>query len=66
MRRFPSSIKSGGREKDGDDDVVDVEVRAREAALKCWEEDESFVGRDKIAEWLGGRCVFPSPSLLYC
>ncbi|KAI0035843.1 hypothetical protein K488DRAFT_82603 [Vararia minispora EC-137] len=27
---------------------------AREAAGKCWEEDEEFVQKEKIAEWLGG------------
>lgn len=61
LRRFPSSIRSSGTGKDKEreeEDVADVESRGREAAQKCWDEDESFVGRDKIAEWLGGQCVY--------
>ena len=27
---------------------------ARELAMKCWNEDESFLKKEKISEWLGG------------
>ncbi|GAC73793.1 guanine nucleotide exchange factor [Moesziomyces antarcticus T-34] len=31
-----------------------VAASAHELATKCWEEDASFLKREKIAEWLGG------------
>lgn len=31
-----------------------VAASAQELANKCWEEDSSFLKREKIAEWLGG------------
>lgn len=33
--------------------VTPLEDEAPELARKCWEEDESFLDRKKIAEWLG-------------
>jgi PH and SEC7 domain-containing protein len=35
-------------------DDPDVDMRAQELATKCWNEDEEFLSKDKIAEWLGG------------
>ncbi|UZJ56962.1 hypothetical protein CBS101457_006282 [Exobasidium rhododendri] len=32
----------------------ETEATARDLASKCWTEDESFKGKEKIAEWLGG------------
>ena len=39
------------------EDTVDVGVRGKELATRCWEEDEDFLAKDKIAEWLGGQSV---------
>ncbi|KAG8907445.1 hypothetical protein FRB99_004240 [Tulasnella sp. 403] len=35
----------------------DVPSRAKGLAEKCWKDDESFLPREKIAEWLGGTGV---------
>lgn len=39
---------------DASDDGPDVELRGKELAYRCWIEDEEFLPKDKIAEWLGG------------
>ena len=39
------------------DDPPDTDSRAKELAEKCWREDEEFLAREKIAEWLGGTFV---------
>ncbi|KAJ6499316.1 hypothetical protein C8R45DRAFT_1071846 [Mycena sanguinolenta] len=31
----------------------DMDTRGRELATRCWKEDEDFLGKEKIAEWLG-------------
>ncbi|KAJ7084372.1 hypothetical protein B0H15DRAFT_393041 [Mycena belliarum] len=36
------------------DDPEDMETRGKELATRCWKEDEDFLGKEKIAEWLGG------------
>lgn len=39
----------------------DIESRGKELAARCWAEDEEFLAKEKIAEWLGGlyvTCVF--------
>ncbi|KAI9268770.1 hypothetical protein BY458DRAFT_511027 [Sporodiniella umbellata] len=36
-----------------EEEAVSEEEEARECALKLWDEDETFVQREKIAEWLG-------------
>ncbi len=45
--RYPSSAKIPLEPEE-------VDVRAKEYAVKCWNEDTSFLALDKIAEWLGG------------
>ncbi|KAJ7188291.1 hypothetical protein C8R46DRAFT_1054279 [Mycena filopes] len=35
------------------EDPEDMEVRGKELATRCWKEDEEFLGKEKIAEWLG-------------
>ena len=40
-----------------DSNAPDVQNRGREFAKKCWIEDEEFLAREKIAEWLGGQYV---------
>lgn len=32
----------------------DLAARAKDLATKCWTEDEDFLPKEKIAEWLGG------------
>jgi len=35
-----------------------MEEQGKELARKCWDEDEEFLAKDKIAEWLGKQSVF--------
>lgn len=37
------------------EDTADIENRGKELATRCLEEDEEFLAKDKIAEWLGGQ-----------
>ena len=37
------------------EEPVDMEAKAKDLATKCWTEDEDFLAREKIAEWLGGQ-----------
>lgn len=37
------------------DDTGDMDTRGKELAARCWGEDEEFLAREKIAEWLGGQ-----------
>ncbi|KAG5219584.1 PH and SEC7 domain-containing protein [Salix suchowensis] len=53
LTRFASATVSPTR----DDDSETLEARARDLANKCWAEDEEFLAKEKIAEWLGGRVV---------
>jgi hypothetical protein len=39
------------------EDPEDMDTRGKELATRCWKEDEEFLGKEKIAEWLGGVCV---------
>lgn len=50
--RSKSSSAAPSRE-----DSLDIESRAKEFAVKCWTEDDEFLAKEKIAEWLGGKCV---------
>jgi PH/SEC7 domain-containing protein len=34
---------------------VDVDALGQERARQCWLEDDEFLPKDKIAEWLGGH-----------
>ncbi|KAI6121579.1 hypothetical protein F5141DRAFT_1186775 [Pisolithus sp. B1] len=38
-----------------EDETPDLEERGKELAARCYREDEEFLARDKIAEWLGGN-----------
>jgi len=33
----------------------DIDSKAKSLAARCWGEDEEFLVKEKIAEWLGGR-----------
>lgn len=37
------------------EEIVDLEERGKELAARCYQEDEGFLAKDKIAEWLGGK-----------
>lgn len=56
MRRNASKRSEASLADDATDEVV--EEKARALAERCWEEDETFVERRKMAEWLGSRSVF--------
>ncbi|KAI0305683.1 hypothetical protein B0F90DRAFT_1815266 [Multifurca ochricompacta] len=47
LRRLPSDSL-------GSTDPDKIEVRGKECARRAWEEDESFLVKERIAEWLGG------------
>lgn len=32
----------------------ELEAKAKELATQAWNEDEEFLAKEKIAEWLGG------------
>ena len=49
LRRFPSAATS--------EDMGEVEAKGKELAARCWEEDEEFLAKEKIAEWLVGVSV---------
>jgi hypothetical protein len=36
-------------------DDMDNEDRGKDLAAKCYAEDEDFLAKEKIAEWLGGQ-----------
>ncbi|KAF9005374.1 hypothetical protein BDZ89DRAFT_1168897 [Hymenopellis radicata] len=59
LKRFPSSSPSRG-ENDEDPDA-----RAKELAQRCWSEDEEFLAKEKIAEWLGGTGAINKATLQY-
>lgn len=37
------------------EEIADAEERGKELAARCFQEDEEFLAKDKIAEWLGGH-----------
>lgn len=48
---------SATRSPSKNEETGDLRIRGKELATRCWEEDEEFMAKDKIAEWLGGQCV---------
>ncbi|KAH9935590.1 uncharacterized protein B0H18DRAFT_1207160 [Fomitopsis serialis] len=52
-----SPVKGSG------EDSTDLDARGRELAERCWTEDEDFMAKDKIAEWLGGQSVINKTAL---
>ncbi|TFY70888.1 hypothetical protein EVG20_g2118 [Dentipellis fragilis] len=48
-RPFPSDTMTTNSE-----DAVDLEAKGKDLATRCWDEDEEFLAKEKIAEWLGG------------
>ncbi|KAL5523862.1 hypothetical protein ACEPAG_8035 [Sanghuangporus baumii] len=47
------------------EEPLDIEARAKNFAVKCWTEDEDFLAKDKIAEWLGGNKLVNKLALKY-
>ncbi|KAJ7262190.1 hypothetical protein B0H12DRAFT_1104695 [Mycena haematopus] len=47
LTRTPSNSPARG------EDPEDMDTRGKELATRCWKEDEDFLGKEKIAEWLG-------------
>ncbi|KAH9931131.1 uncharacterized protein BXZ73DRAFT_90208 [Epithele typhae] len=45
------------------DEGGDLETRAKDLATRCWVEDEEFLPKDKIAEWLGGQSIINKTAL---
>jgi PH and SEC7 domain-containing protein len=50
MPRFSTSRSPAKSEESGD-----LRARGKDLASRCWIEDEEFLPKDKIAEWLGGQ-----------
>ncbi|KAL4078535.1 hypothetical protein V8B97DRAFT_1865722 [Scleroderma yunnanense] len=47
------------------EEMVDWEERGKELAARCFQEDEDFLAKDKIAEWLGGNGQMNKVALRY-
>ncbi|KAG6837700.1 hypothetical protein H0H93_003502 [Arthromyces matolae] len=55
LSRFPSAAQSTTSQSvTPTEDSIEMETRAKELASRCWAEDEDFLAKEKIAEWLGG------------
>ncbi|PWN21755.1 hypothetical protein BCV69DRAFT_281683 [Microstroma glucosiphilum] len=52
-RRNPSSAASPGSEPEAALDDA-AQEQAKKLADRCWQEDETWMAKEKIAEWLGG------------
>lgn len=53
----------GSSVKGSMEDGPDLDARGKELAQRCWNEDEDFLAKDKIAEWLGGQSVINKVAL---
>jgi hypothetical protein len=47
------------------EETPDMDTRGKELASRCWAEDEQFLAKEKIAEWLGGQSVDVRTRYLY-
>ncbi|TBU55815.1 hypothetical protein BD310DRAFT_824986 [Dichomitus squalens] len=59
LARF-SLRSSPGRQQE---ETADLDNRGKELAARCWAEDEEFLPKDKIAEWLGGQSLINKTAL---
>ncbi|KAF5385740.1 hypothetical protein D9615_002519 [Tricholomella constricta] len=55
LNRFSSAAQSLSGLSPTPDDSTEMEARGKELASRCWNEDEDFLAKEKIAEWLGGH-----------
>lgn len=56
LSRFASNPSFSRKEKE---EMRDPEEHGKELAARCYHEDDGFLAKDKIAEWLGGQYVHP-------
>lgn len=56
LTRFASNPSFSHKDKE---EMQDPEERGKDLAARCYAEDEGFLAKDKIAEWLGGQYVYP-------
>lgn len=56
LPRFASNPSFSHKEKE---EAQDPEERGKALAARCYQEDDGFLAKDKIAEWLGGQYVHP-------
>lgn len=54
--RFVSNPTFSYKDKE---EMQDPEEHGKELAARCYQEDEGFLAKDKIAEWLGSPYVYP-------
>ena len=54
LSRFASNPSFSRKEKE---EMQDPEEHGKELAARCYHEDDGFLAKDKIAEWLGGQYV---------
>lgn len=47
---FSSTLSPGGNE-----DSEEMESRGKELASRCYNDNDDFLPKEKIAEWLGGQ-----------
>lgn len=38
----------------GGEELGDLEGRGKELASRCWNDNEDFLPKEKVAEWIGG------------
>ncbi|KAG6876562.1 hypothetical protein C0992_012409 [Termitomyces sp. T32_za158] len=56
LARYSSAAQSSASPSlNPSEDCVEMEARGKELASRCWEEEEDFLAKEKIAEWLGGH-----------
>ncbi|EIN11586.1 hypothetical protein PUNSTDRAFT_83262 [Punctularia strigosozonata HHB-11173 SS5] len=61
LNRYASNPSLGK----SDETSGDMEARGKELAARCYREDETFLPREKIAEWLGGQSPINAVALRY-
>jgi len=48
--QFVVSPTSAGSEESGD-----REARGKELATRCWDDNDDYLPKEKVAEWIGGQ-----------
>jgi len=48
--QFVTSPISAGSEESGD-----LETRGKGLASRCWDDNDDFLPKEKVAEWIGGQ-----------
>lgn len=63
LNNLGSAGARGSPIKGSSEDGSDLDARGKELAERCWNEDEDFLAKDKIAEWLGGQSIINKTAL---